>query len=109
MNKFEVGDKTFLLLGALDTWRELTEFVHSRGAKVWITDTVPESEGIEQIGSKYSERWGYSTLDVRNEDEVTGAFQKCVDKFGRPDIVFNMSQVFGEEDWRNVYDVNVVR
>uniref|UniRef100_D3PGX4 15-hydroxyprostaglandin dehydrogenase [NAD(+)] n=1 Tax=Lepeophtheirus salmonis TaxID=72036 RepID=D3PGX4_LEPSM len=108
MNKFAVEDKVCLIVGGLSTLGvSLADFVHSRSAKVWITDTLSDPEGKEILSGKYKERWGYSTLDVRNKEQFEEAFEKCCNEFGRPDILFNLTQIFGENDWSNIYDVNV--
>ena len=34
--------------------------------------------------------------------------QNCVETLGVPEVLVNIAGVKGEEDWENLYDVNVV-
>ena len=109
MNTFPLENKTCLITGGLGVFGlALTDLILKRGGRVWLTDLKSTEEGTKIIAGRFSERVGYSQLDVTSEAEFDGAFIMCAKEMGAvPDILFNLAGVVGEDRWEEVYDVNV--
>ncbi len=87
------------------------------GAKVIVADVNPNSgrETVEEI-SKNGGTAIQVIVDVSRADEVEEMIEKCVDNFGKIDVLFNNAGIEGpkgllwkvkEDDWNRVMDVNL--
>ena len=76
---------------------------------------TPEEEGLLTLQNDFSEALeknniGYCRCDVTSENEFDAAFVKCIEKMGEtPDVLINAAGILGEEQWENLYDINLVR
>ncbi len=87
------------------------------GAKVVVADIEPNlgRKVVEQI-SKKGGAAVQVVVDVSKADEVKGMIDKCINTFGKLDVLFNNAGIEGpegplwegeEEDWNRVIDVNL--
>ncbi|EMD37817.1 hypothetical protein CERSUDRAFT_154724 [Gelatoporia subvermispora B] len=110
------GYKIWLITGASTGFgRALTELLLTNGDVVVATLRKPEM--LADLSAKYSgDRLLVLKLDVTKEDEISAAFAKTKEQFGRLDVVFNnagyvvVSEVEAaagrEEAIRDMFEVN---
>ena len=93
----------------------ITELMLKRGARIWLCDLKQEDDGILVVQSNFKKALdendiGYCRCDVTNENEFDAAFVKCIEVMGHaPDVLINAAGIMGEEQWNNLYDINLVR
>ena len=116
MNTFPLEQKVCMITGGLGGFSlAISELMIKRGAKVWLCDLKQEEEGLLSLQNNFSEALeknniGYCRCDVTSENEFNAAFVKCNDKMGeKPDVLINAAGILGEEQWENLYDINLVR
>ena len=116
MNTFPLEQKVCMITGGLGGFAlAISELMIKRGARVWLCDLKQEEEGLLSLQNDFSaalekNNIGYCRCDVTSENEFDAAFLKCNDKMGEtPDVLINAAGVLGEEQWENLYDINLVR
>ena len=116
MNTFPLEQKVCMITGGLGGFAlAISELMIKRGARVWLCDLKQEEEGLLSLQNDFSEALeknniGYCRCDVTSENEFDAAFVKCNDKMGEtPDVLINAAGILGEEQWENLYDINLVR
>ena len=116
MNTFPLEQKVCMITGGLGGFSlAITELMIKRGARVWLCDLKPQEEGLLTLQNDFSEALeknniGYCRCDVTSENEFDAAFVKCIEKMGEtPDVLINAAGILGEEQWENLYDINLVR
>ncbi|KAB7501554.1 3-hydroxyacyl-CoA dehydrogenase type-2, partial [Armadillidium nasatum] len=77
----------FVTGGASGLGRGTAEYFVSRGSRVALID-LPASKGHE-VAQGLGENALYIPCDVRNEDDVKNALERCKKEFGRLDLVVN--------------------
>ena len=87
------------------------------GAKIMVADVNSSSgkETVEEI-SRDGGTAVQAVVDVSRADEVKEMVEKCIDSFGKIDVLFNNAGIEGkkgllwetrEDDWNRVMDVNL--
>ena len=116
MNTFPLEQKICLITGGLGGFAlSISELMLKRGARIWLCDLQQEDDAFVIIQSKFADavaknNVGYCRCDVTNENEFDAAFVKCIEKMGNtPDVLINAAGIMGEEQWSNMYDINLVR
>ena len=116
MNTFPLEEKVCMITGGLGGFSlAICNLMLKRGAKLWLCDLKQEEEALVAIENKFPDgvaknAIGYCRCDVTNENEFDGAFVKCIEKMGQtPDVLINAAGIMGEEQWSNMYDINLVR
>jgi meso-butanediol dehydrogenase/(S,S)-butanediol dehydrogenase/diacetyl reductase len=62
----------------------------SEGASVFITDLNEDGlKGTEKLCKEQGAEVAYQTCDVSNEEQVNGAIQACVERFGKLNVLVN--------------------
>ncbi|CAH1270644.1 HPGD [Branchiostoma lanceolatum] len=87
------------------------EAILERGAKVALLDTN-ESVG-QETAAAFTLKYGadvctFVLCDVTDKDQLEGAFQQVVDRFGGLDLVVNNAGILNELDWEKCINVNLV-
>merc|ERR1712130_320418 len=96
--------------GAGGVGRSLSDLILTRGGHVFICDVSEENVNKvqETLKSKHQDkRIGGCVLDVRSQEQWEDAWKKCVENLGQPDVVVNIAGIKGEQDWSNIYDINL--
>ena len=113
MNQVHVTGKVVMLTGgAGGLGRALADLVLTRGGDVFLCDTnVEELNKVrDTLVKKHAERKvGVSGLDVRKKDDWENAWEVCENNIGKPAVVVNIAGIKGEQNWEDVYDINLVR
>ena len=116
MNTFPLEQKVCMITGGLGGFSlAISDLMLKRGARVWLCDLKQEEEGLLTLQNDFSDgleknNIGYCRCDVTNENEFDAAFVKCKEKMGEtPDVLINAAGILGEEQWENLYDINLVR
>nr|XP_015205132.1 PREDICTED: 15-hydroxyprostaglandin dehydrogenase [NAD(+)]-like isoform X2 [Lepisosteus oculatus] len=106
-----LSGKAALVTGAAQgLGRGFAEILLQHGAKVALLD-VNETAGSE-LKARFDEQYGAdSTLflpcDVSSEEQLTDAFAKTFERFGRLDIVCNNAGIGNENDWEKTVAINL--
>ena len=90
----------------------------AEGASVVLADIKGQDEAAERLRRVYPDIVALN-IDVRDDDSVAVGIEEVVGRFGSVDILVNNAAVSAElhparfedqaiEDWRRVYDVNVL-
>ena len=115
MNTFPLEQKVCMITGGLGGFAlSITELMLKRGARIWLCDLKQEDDGMLTLQSEFSEAYdknniGYCRCDVTSVNEFNAAFLKCIEKMGEtPDVLINAAGILGEEQWENLYDINLV-
>ena len=93
----------------------ISELMLKRGARIWLCDLKQEDEGMLILQNQFSEALnknniGYCRCDVTSENEFDAAFTRCIEKMNdTPTVLINAAGIMGEEQWENLYDINLVR
>ena len=116
MNTFPLEQKVCMITGGLGGFAlSISELMLKRGARIWLCDLKQEEDGMLTLQNDFSEAFGknnigYCRCDVTSENEFDAAFRKCIEKMGEtPDVLINAAGILGEEQWDNLYDINLVR
>ena len=116
MNTFPLEQKVCMITGGLGGFAlSISELMLKRGARIWLCDLKQEDDGMLTLQSEFSEAYdknniGYCRCDVTSVNEFNAAFLKCIEKMGEtPDVLINAAGILGEEQWDNLYDINLVR
>ncbi|EMD33678.1 hypothetical protein CERSUDRAFT_98240 [Gelatoporia subvermispora B] len=116
MSQASINPKVWFITGASTGFgRAVTELVLKNGDIAVATLRRPEA--LAHLSAKYSaDRLLVLKLDVKNEDEITSAFAKTREVFGRLDVVYNnaaygvaseVESAMGREDTiRDMFEVN---
>ena len=112
MNRFM--DKVAFITGAASgvgraTARQMVE----EGAHVFGVDI--DQEGLQSVSNELGEQFHPENVDIRNRESCHAAIEKCVERFGKLDIVANVAGVVrshhvtdvDEETWRLIMGVNL--
>lgn len=111
MNQVHVTDKVVLMTGgAGGLARALADLVLTRGGDVFLCDTNEEelNRVKETLEKKHMDRKvGVSSLDVRKKSDWENAWKSCENNVGVPAVVVNIAGIKGEQNWEDVYDINL--
>eukprot|EP00091_Calanus_sinicus_P014036 TRINITY_DN31381_c0_g1_i1.p1 TRINITY_DN31381_c0_g1~~TRINITY_DN31381_c0_g1_i1.p1 ORF type:complete len:184 (+),score=38.89 TRINITY_DN31381_c0_g1_i1:52-552(+) len=111
MNQVQVTGKVVLMTGgAGGLARALADLVLTRGGDVFLCDTNEEElkKVKATLEKKHPDRKiGVSILDVRKKADWENAWKSCVNNIGMPAVVVNIAGIKGEQNWEDVYDINL--
>ncbi|XP_066290069.1 15-hydroxyprostaglandin dehydrogenase [NAD(+)]-like [Branchiostoma lanceolatum] len=108
----QLAGKIALVTGAArGLGKGCAEAILERGAKVALLDTN-DSEGQETV-TAFTLKYGadmctFVLCDVTDKDQLEGAFQQVVDRFGGLDLVVNNAGILSEFDWEKCINVNLI-
>jgi len=118
MNNRELSGKVAMITGAAQgIGYELVIKLHSAGASVWIADI--NSDGANrarmEIGADDMPNIGSCWIDVCDKDSVQEAVARCIETFGKIDILINNAGIVGRgkvedmdiELWNSVLEINL--
>ncbi|KAG7484672.1 hypothetical protein MATL_G00052700 [Megalops atlanticus] len=107
-----VNGKIALVTGAAQgLGRGFCEILLKNGAKVALLDV--NKEVGNDLKASLDKEFGpdhtlFLTCDVTSEDQLSDAYQKTLEKFGKIDIVCNNAGIANERDWEKAVAVNLV-
>jgi len=81
-----------------------------KGCKVLICDILTtQGEGTKRalLDRFGDDRVDYMRVDVASADNMQQAFQHCLDRWGRLDIVINNAGINAETNWETQIDINL--
>ncbi|KAJ8348002.1 hypothetical protein SKAU_G00265910 [Synaphobranchus kaupii] len=90
--------------------RGISDILLKNGAKVAMLDrneTAGKNTKVD-FDKKYGEDHSiFLTCDVTSDEQLKGAFQKTIERFGRLDIVCNNAGIVDESNWEKMVDINL--
>ncbi|MEN8162159.1 MAG: SDR family NAD(P)-dependent oxidoreductase, partial [Myxococcota bacterium] len=93
MNRFE--GKVVLITGAASgIGRATAERLASEGARLFLVDLA--KEGLDETAKRCTDAGAEvenASCDVSNEAQVNDAVARCVDRFGRLDVLVNVAGI----------------
>lgn len=119
MNAWDLTNKVVLLTGgSRGIGAAAVRALHAAGASVFFTYQTHEAEA-QALERELGERVAYARCDVSQHDRLPDLIARCVERFGRIDILVNNAAVFEENPfdghdyaawqrgWQRTFDVNV--
>jgi NAD(P)-dependent dehydrogenase (short-subunit alcohol dehydrogenase family) len=99
--------------GAQGIGRAIARRLHEEGATVVVADLQGHEAAAEELGGLGLR------VDVSREDDVTALAEAVLERYGRIDVLVNNAGIYSSlvpkpfeqidvEEWRKVYDVNVL-
>ncbi|RFU64825.1 SDR family NAD(P)-dependent oxidoreductase [Peribacillus glennii] len=117
MGLFDLSGKTALVTGGgRGIGKSIALALAEAGANVAVTSrTEAELQQVADEISGFSRKAYYSSVDVRNKEEITPFVEEVVEKEGKIDILVNGAGTnkripfleLSEEDWDFVMDINL--
>ena len=108
---FEWKYKVCLITGACSGigWAFAQSFAQ-RGAKCFLADLnhISGEERVRELIDKYGERkFAFMKVDVTSHQNFEAAFEKCLELFGRIDVLINSAGILSEINWENELQINL--
>ena len=104
-------DKVCLITGACSGigWSFVQSFAQ-KGAKCLLVDINHQlgEQRIQELIGKYGlGRFEYMKADVTSHQNFEGAFEKCLELFGRIDVLVNSAGILSEINWETELQINL--
>ena len=109
---FEWKDKVCIITGACSGigW-SFVQSVMKKGAKCLMADL--NFKAGEQKEKELQEKYGqdkviYFRVDVSSQQNFEAAFEKCLQFFGKVDVLINSAGINGETNWESQLQINLL-